>query len=448
MKNYENIFQAAKNNDRKAFRSNFLKLHLRDQEELYHALYPKNKEKIEVFLTPAEFSDLFKWMDTRGQKEVYEVFSVDYVAGLFPYMETDTIVKFLSLLEEEEGEELLLLQDESLRIQIKEMMTFHPETAGSIMNKSFIIASLTETVKEVAERLRSSAQTVEMVYYVYILNEEGQLAGVASLRDLMINPDSKILSEVMVTKMATVATDADQELAARMLQEYDLVAIPVLDKAGKMKGIITVDDVMDVLTDEVTEDFHEFAGISKTELKNKEDESVWAVARVRMPWIIILIFLGMISASLISSFEDTLNQVVMLAAFIPIIMDSAGNVGTQSLAVAVRKLSIGQNPFGDEFWKTIWEELLVGVILGISAGVVLGLIVALFYGNVVLGLVIGVSLLLTLSLSNVVGAIIPVIIHKFKIDPAVASGPFITTINDAIGLMTYFTIATQLLHLL
>ena len=160
MKNYENIFQAAKNNNRQAFRSSFLKLHLKDQEELYHALYPKNKEKIEGFLTPAEFSDLFKWMDTEGQKEVYEVFSRDYVAGLLPYMETDTIVKFLSILEEEQADELLHLQEEDLRCQIKEVMTFNPETAGSIMNKSFVIATMNETVKDVAERLRASALTV------------------------------------------------------------------------------------------------------------------------------------------------------------------------------------------------------------------------------------------------------------------------------------------------
>lgn len=446
MKNYENIFIAAKNNDRETFRMHFLKLHLKDQEELYHSLYPKNKEKIEVFLTPAEFSDLFKWMDTRGQKEVYEVFSVDYVAGLLPFMETDTIVKFLSILEGEQVEELLELQDENLRIQIREMMTFHPETAGSIMNKSFVIASLDETVKDVAGRLRASAQTIEMVYYVYILNENGQLCGVVSLRDLITKSEDKILSDIMSSRITSVSTDADQELAARMLQEYDLVAIPVVDEAGKMKGIITVDDVMDVLTEEVTEDFHEFAAISKSE--NKNDESVWDTARARMPWIIILIFLGTISASLISSFEDTLNQVVLLAAFIPIIMDSAGNVGTQSLAVAVRKLSVGENPFENNFWKTIWEEFLVGAMLGAAAGILLGLIVAIFYGNPILGVIIGVSLLLTLSLSNVVGVIIPVVTHKFKIDPAVASGPFITTINDAVGLLIYFSIATRLLHLL
>ena len=172
------------------------------------------------------------------------------------------------------------------------------------------------------------------------------------------------------------------------------------------------------------------------------------MARLRMPWIIILVFLGMISASLISSFEETLSQVVILAAFIPIIMDSAGNVGTQSLAIAVRDISKGEEKSRKQFWQTVWKEFLAGAMIGGVAGTVLGVVAGLFYGNLVLALIIGISLFLTLSISTVVGAIIPIVIHKMNIDPAIASGPFITTINDALGLLIYFSIATELLHLL
>lgn len=448
MRNYETVFQAAKRNDRETFRTLFFKLHVKDQEELYHALYPKNKEKIELFLNPDEFAELFAWMKPREQMEVYEVFSRPYMARLLPHVESDNIIKFLSYLEAGQIAELLSFLETPLREQIEEMLKFEPETAGSLMNKSYVTGALDETVKDAAERLRASAQTVEMVYYVYVLDSAGILRGVVSLRELIVHPAETPLTAIMVTTMAAVATDDDQEMAARMLQEYDLIALPVLDQGGRMKGIITVDDVMDILSAEVTEDFNEFAAIRKAKTKDAAEDSAWAIARLRMPWIIILIFLGMFSASLISSFEETLSEVVLLAAFIPIIMDSAGNVGTQSLAVAVRKLSMGEHPLGQGFWKAIWQEFLVGLMLGIAAGTVLGLIVALFFGNPVLGIVIGISLLLTLSLSNVVGAIIPVLINKFNIDPAVASGPFITTINDAIGLLIYFSIATRLLHLI
>lgn len=172
------------------------------------------------------------------------------------------------------------------------------------------------------------------------------------------------------------------------------------------------------------------------------------VARARMPWIVILVFLGMISASLISSFEETLSQVVVLAVFIPIIMDSAENVGTQSLAVAVRNIPMGEERTREEFWQNVLKELLAGMIIGLSAGVVLALVVGIFYQNLVLAVIIGFSLLVTLSLSTVVGAVIPFLINRLKIDPAIASGPFITTINDAMGLLIYFSAATKLLHVL
>ena len=183
-----------------------------------------------------------------------------------------------------------------------------------------------------------------------------------------------------------------------------------------MLGIVTVDDVMDILVEETTEDFNEFSAIRKTKTKmERGEESAWQTARVRMPWIIILVFLGMISASLISSFEETLSQVVVLAAFIPVIMDSAGNVGTQSLAVAVRNISMGEKRTKEEFWQNIFKELLAGMMIGLAAGVVLALVAGIFYQNIVLALIIAFSLFITLSLSTVVGAVIPFLINKLKI---------------------------------
>ncbi|QQP70094.1 magnesium transporter [Carnobacterium sp. CS13] len=215
-----------------------------------------------------------------------------------------------------------------------------------------------------------------------------------------------------------------------------------------MLGIVTVDDVMDILAEETTEDFNEFSAIQKKSKTERGEESAWQIARAGMPWIVILVFLGMISASLISSFEETLSQVVVLAVFIPIIMDSAENVGTQSLAVAVRNIPMGEEKTREEFWQNVLKELLAGMIIGLSTGVVLALVVGIFYQNLVLAVIIGFSLLVTLSLSTVVGAVIPFLINRLKIDPAIASGPFITTINDAMGLLIYFSAATKLIHVL
>lgn len=447
MANYEKIFKAAKNNNRAAFRKLFLRLHVKDQGDLFQALYPQNQKKVEQFLQPDEFAELFEWMDPLEQKNVYEVFSDTYIATLFPYMEVDNVVKFLGYLTHEEQNKILSLLEADDREEITKMLLFKSESSGSVMNKGYVTGLEKTTVRQALEDIRESAKDVEMIYYIYVLDEAGVLKGVASLRDLMVKPPSQTLEDIMITQVAFVNVDIDQEIAARLLQKYNLIAIPVLDAVGKMVGLITVDDVMDILEEETTEDFNEFAGISRKKSKDVED-GVWGVARMRMPWIIILIFMGMISASLIGSFENTLNEVVLLAAFIPIITDAAGNVGTQSLAVAVRKISMGETSSSRSIGRILLQEFFVGAVLGLAAGSVLGLIVAIFYGNTILAIAIGISLLITLSISNVVGAVIPVLINKLNIDPAVASGPFITTINDLIGLFIYFSIATQIIHLL
>lgn len=446
---YEGIYKAAKENNRKKFRKLFLKLHLKDQVELFHLLYPDKKKKVEFFLDPSEFAELFEWMDPADQIEAYEAFSPEYIARLFPFMELDNVVAFLSYCDPDDRDTLLSMLEEKERNKVEEMLSYEPETAGSIMTKGFVIVTPENTIQQTSDMVRMYAKNAEMVYYIYVLDSEDRLVGVVSLRDLLLYPEETKIEDIMFTQLAIARIEDDQEAVARLIQDYDLLAVPVLDMDDKLIGIVTVDDVMDVIVEEATEDFNEFSAIRKSSKKGERgEENAWEIAKLRLPWIIILVFLGMISASLISSFEDTLNQVVVLAAFIPIIMDSAGNVGTQALAVAVRNISVGQEKDWAEFRSTIWKELLAGILIGAAAGTVLGLVVGLFYGNMVLAVIIGFSLLVTLSVSTVVGTVIPVLIDKMNIDPAVASGPFITTINDAMGLLIYFSVATELLHML
>ena len=446
---YRGIYKAAKENNRKKFRKLFLQLHTNDQVELFHLLYPENRKKVERFLEPAEFAELFEWMDPADQTEAYEAFSAEYVANLFHFMKIDNVVNFLSYRDDEETLALLDQLNTTERSKIEEMLAYEPETAGSIMTKSFISIFAENTVQQTVNMVRTFAKETEMVYYIYVLDKESKLTGILSLRDMIVHPEDTKVEEVMLTQLAFVRDNDDQEAVARMIQDYDLLALPVLDENDVMLGIVTVDDVMDILVEETTEDFNEFSAIRKTKTKTERgEESAWQTARLRMPWIIILVFLGMISASLISSFEETLNQVVVLAAFIPVIMDSAGNVGTQSLAVAVRNISMGEKRTKEEFWKNILKELLAGMMIGLAAGIIMALVAGIFYQNFTLALIIAFSLFVTLSLSTVVGAVIPILINRLKIDPAIASGPFITTINDAMGLLIYFSVATKLLHML
>ncbi|AYW45725.1 magnesium transporter [Tetragenococcus koreensis] len=445
---YEAIYRAAKENDGKSFRKLFLRLHDRDQHEVFHLLYPDKKQKIANFLSPEEFSELFEWMSIEDQEYVVNHFPESFVAKLFNEIPTDDVVKFLKQTPNIDRRYPLDLMDDKKRTRVEELLSYQPETAGSIMTKEFVSVNQSQTASEVIAFLRQIGNSAETIYYIYVLDNKANLVGVLSLRDLILAPADGIVQNAMSNQVATVPVDMDQEEVARVIQNYDLLAVPVVDD-GDMLGIVTVDDVMDILESEVTEDFRDFAAIRRNdgnESKAKEEGAI-QTAKERAPWIIVLIFLGMITGGLISFFEETLESVVLLAAFIPMIMDTAGNVGTQSLAVSVRNLNVEKDE-KHSLWQTVKKEFGSGILIGIAAAIALFLVAVVFYQNTILAFIVSISVLLTISFSTVVGAVIPAIAVKLNIDPAVASGPFITTINDALGLMIYFSIATSLLHVL
>lgn len=444
-KHYNKIFQAAKKNDREKFRKLFLQLHDRDQHAIFHLLYPEKKAKIADFLTPEEFSEIFEWMDTEDQEDAVQYLPDEYMAKVFNHMAADDVAHFLINSDETDNQLLLSMMDKRESDRVQELLSYAPETAGSIMTKEFISINYKATTKEVIRRLRQIGHHAETIYYLYVVDEKEHLLGVLSLRDLLLSSEEETVESLMYSQVVSVRVDEDQERVAQIIQDYDLLALPVLSFDGSMLGIVTVDDVMDVIQDEVTEDFNEFAGIRRG--TDDKKMSPFKAAKSRAPWIIILLFLGLLTSSLISYFEETLESVVILAAFIPMIMGTAGNVGTQSLAVAVRNLTIDDKD-KDSFFKTVRQEFTAGMMIGILAAVVMIGIVMVIYGNPVLGVIIGASIFLSVSLASVTGSVIPVIINKFNIDPAVASGPFITTLNDTMGLIVYFTIATSLINYL
>lgn len=249
----------------------------------------------------------------------------------------------------------------------------------------------------------------------------------------------------MLTRVRAVETHTDQEEVARIMRKYDFLAVPVTAQ-GKLVGIVTVDDIMDVVEEETEEDFGEISAVRGSIDTNI---SAFTAGKKRAPWIVMLMFLGLVTAGVIGEFEETLEAYILLAAFIPLIMDSAGNTGTQALAVVVRGLAVGSVE-GSSIGKMLKREFGTGVILGLIAAVTLMIIVPFLYpeGGFLLAAIVGVSLFLTLCFSTMVGATVPLIINKLKIDPAVASGPFITTINDIMGLIIYFSLATALLDYL
>ncbi|WP_028307767.1 magnesium transporter [Desulfitibacter alkalitolerans] len=437
------IIQAINNEYHELFRELFIELHPTDQEEIITSLNQEQRRFIYRNLEPTEFGEIFQGLNLEQQKQLFNELDQDYAIEMLNDMYSDDVADFLSELTEEAKELYLQSMDYEEAQEVKDLLKYQEQTAGALMTTEFISVSISDRIEDVLNKLRVEGPDAETIYYIYVVDEDSRLVGVVSLRDLLVAPLEQCVEDVMSSRVVSIDVNTDQEEAARIIKKYDFLALPVTDN-GRLVGIVTVDDVMDVIEEETEEDFGEISAA-----RGSLDTSISSVvaARRRAPWIIMLMFLGLITASVIGQFEETLEEVILLAVFIPLIMDSAGNTGTQALAVVVRGLALGTVDSSSLF-RMLKREFATGIMLGIFCAITLFVIVPIIYGSFWLAFIVGVSLFLTLSISTMVGATVPLIINKLKIDPAVASGPFITTINDILGLLIYFSIATALLQYL
>lgn len=439
------VLQALNANEKEHFRDIFLELHPTDQADIFQSLDKGKRKRVYLYLTPAEFAEIFEMLEVHLQKEYALELDEAYSAEMFNNMYADDVADFLGEMSDgKEAEKILGAMAKEEADDVKELLAYPPETAGAIMTKEFISIKSSSIASDVIEQLRKDGPEAETIYYLYVVDQTERLVGVVSLRDLIIAPTNERIENIMSTRVVSVWATDDQEDVAKLIKKYDFLAVPVIAENGRLVGIITVDDVMDVIEEEAEEDFGE---ISAARGSLDANISSFTAARKRAPWIIILMFLGLVTAEVIGQFEETLEAVIYLAVFIPLIMDSAGNTGTQALAVVVRGLAVGSVEKGS-LGKMLKREFGTGVMLGLICMITLVIIVPILHpaGGIWLAGIVGVSLFLTLSIATMVGATVPLIINKLKIDPAVASGPFITTINDIMGLLIYFSIATALLH--
>jgi magnesium transporter len=427
------------------FRELFFELHPTDQMNLFNSITKKQRATIYKFVSPDEFAEIFQGLELEKQKQYFAELQQNYAIDVINNMSYDDIADFLGELPELTKELYLSMMDKEEAQEVIHLLKYEDQTAGAIMTTEFISVATTETVGDVMVRLRTEAPEAETIYYLYVIDEQFKLVGVVSLRDLIVSRLEGTIEEVMLSRVRSVETHTDQEEVARIIKKYDFLAIPVTAQ-GKLVGIITVDDIMDVVDEETEEDFGEISAVRGSLDTNI---SSFSAAKKRSPWIIMLMFLGLITAGVIGEFEETLEQYILLAVFIPLIMDSAGNTGTQALAVVVRNLALGTVD-SSSLGKMIKREFGTGIMLGLICALTLLVLVPIVYpsGGILLAAIVGVSLFFTLSISTMVGATVPLLINKLKIDPAVASGPFITTINDIMGLIIYFSIATAFLEYL
>ncbi len=439
------LFLYLKNQDKQQFQREFLELHPTDQVEIFKQMSLEKRKRVYGYLTADEFAEIFKGLQLQEQKMVFTELEDSFAIEMLKELPADEITDFFHEIPEHISSYLLEKMDRKEADTIKLLLSYQDNTAGSLMTTEFITVQHTDRTEAVLNQLRDEGKEAETIYYLYVTNGKKQLIGVVSLRELITASTEATVNELMSEQLITVSPFADQEEVSQVIKDYNLLAVPVVDTDGIILGIVTVDDIIDVIEEETTEDIGKLALMKGT--LDLEVSSLIATKK-RLPWLILLLFIGLFTAGLIRSFETTLAEVALLAIFIPLIADMAGNTGTQSLAVVVRGLSLDKLN-RKAIIRLLKREVGTGLMMGIVCGAIASLIALLIpQGSAVLGFIIGVSLFITILFSTVSGTVIPLIVNKFKIDPAVASGPFITTINDIIGLFTYFSIATALLHYL
>jgi magnesium transporter len=436
----EMLKQALLNDDMDKFREEFLELHPYEQATFFKELDEEIRTKVYHYLSPEEMASLFENLEIEEDeyKDVLSEMTPDYAADMLSNMYADDAVDVLNELDKDQVASYLTIMNDEAAQEIKDLLHYEEYTAGSIMTTEFISISKNQTVRSAMFILKNEAPRAETIYYVYVVDEDKCLAGVISLRDLIVSDDDMMVSEIMNDRVVSVSVGEDQEEVAKKIRDYNFLAVPVVDFQNHLLGIITVDDIVDVMDEEASDDYSKLAGISDLDML---DRNPMTAARKRLPWLIILLFLGMMTASLIGRFEDTLSKVAILATFIPLIAGMAGNTGTQALAVAVRGIATGEIEKENKL-KMLLREAGTGLITGATCGLLVMLIVFFWQGDFFLGLLVGVSIFSTLLVATLAGSFIPLLMHKFNIDPAVASGPFITTINDIISILIYFGMAT------
>ena len=442
----EPIIIALQKRDKKMLHQQLERLQPYDWGQIFFQLNTVYRRYFIELLSIDDIGELLKELDPTEQQEVLRVLGPDKTVQVLNQMPSDDVADLLGELEEPHVQSLLKDMERVEADKVRALLHYPEDTAGGKMTSEFVAIYDHFSVEEVIQYLRREAPTAETVYYVYVVDADDRLVGVVSLRELLIaQPETKV-RDIMYERVISVPADMDQEEAAKIMEQYDFLAVPVIDSDQRLLGIITVDDMIDVLIEEAHEDLSKLSAVSYPEKEVLIPP--FASAGRRLPWLILLLIIGMMTASLVGYFEQTIEKVAVLTFFMPMIAGMTGNTGTQSLALVIRGLTSGQLT-RDKYWQILRQEGLAGIIISTVCSLLIVGMILLWRQDLYLGLVVGSSLWFTLLIGTLAGTIIPILLQLLKIDPAVASVPLITTLNDVFSLLIYFGIATLFLnHLL
>ena len=438
------LIEALEKQDIKSFRDEYLTLHPYDRAVFYEKVDEDHRKTMYFFLSPKELAEIFETseIDEDEYRQFLQEMDTTYAADMISYMFVDNAVDVLKELDKSQIASYLTLMNKEAAAQIKALLHYEEYTAGSIMTTEYVSIPQNSTVRSAMTILRNEAPSAETIYYVFVVDEDNRLTGVVSLRDLIITDEDTLIRSIMNERVVSVLVSDDQEDVARTTQDYNLLAVPVVDFQYHMLGIITVDDIIDVLDEEASDDYSKLAAVSNMD---SFDKTSLSAAKKRIPWLIILLILGMLTANLIDLFTDTISQVALLAAFIPLIAGTAGNSGTQALAVAVRGIATRDVEDESKF-KLLLREAGTGLITGLVCAIFVVGLIFVWKHEFIIALLVGVAIMVSIFVATISGSFIPLFMHRMKIDPAVASGPFITTLNDLISIIIYLGLATTFIN--
>ena len=372
------------------------------------------------------------------------LFSKNRQAQIISEMSSDELVDLLGTLDEDEQNEIITNMNTEEVEEVKTLLSYDPESAGGIMATEFISIKETDTVNETINYLRTMAPDSETPYYIYVVDDLDVLKGVVPLRQIIVSTPDTLIKDIMIENIISAPVDMDQEEVSHIFEKYGFMAIPVVDHNGEILGIITVDDVMEIMKEEYTEDMFRLAGLDEEE---KVAGTVIGAIKSRLPWLLVNLVTATLAAKTVSLFENTIAQIVALATFMPMVAGMGGNAGSQTLTLIIRGIAIGEISYENQA-DILKKEIAIGIINGLCLGLVVGVLGYFWVGSLAFGFVIGTAMLLNLIVATISGYLVPLLLNKAGIDPALASAVFVTTVTDVLGFFFFLGLATIMLQYL
>lgn len=391
-------------------------------------------------------AEVFAELDGEVQEHIIAAMGDHEIREIIEELYMDDVVDMLEELPANMVRRVLKNAKPETRSLINEFLQYPEDSAGSIMTAEFIDLRKSMTVSESIAKIRRDGGDSEQIYTCYVMDNSRLLEGVITVRELLLASDDSPISELMETNLITAHTTEHQESVAQRMMKYDLLSLPIVDSEGRLVGIVTVDDVMDVLQEEVTEDFEIMAAMTPSEHPYLK-AGIFELAKNRIVWLLVLMVSGMITGGILGRYEAAFAAVPLLVTFIPMLTDTGGNAGSQSSTLVIRGMTVGEIQSGDVL-QILWKELRVSALVGVALSIVnFGRLMLTYPGNLMLSLTVSLALFFTVLLAKTVGGLLPILAKSLRIDPAIMAAPLITTIVDAISLVLYFSLAQRLLKL-